>query len=123
MNPRRVSVFYTVSRQGGESFRPCMHEAHCFYPRLFGHKATLDASYTYELDYQAGQFPVELMDTELVLSWKFSEHLLWTFGPDWRWFTYRLESARRGYFGPWFVWQTRRPSAQVEDHPIPRLAR
>ena len=63
------------------------------YPRLFGHKATLDASYTYELDYQAGQFPVELMDTELVLSWKFSEHLLWTFGPDWRWFTYRLESA------------------------------
>jgi outer membrane protein assembly factor BamA len=74
------------------------------YPRLINHAASLDIAYTYELDYQAGQFPVEQVDTEISFSWKISDALMWSVGPDWRWFTYRLEpdeelSNTLEYFG------------------------
>ena len=74
------------------------------YPRLLDHSASIDLAYTYELDYQAGQFPVEQVDTEISFSWKISDALMWSLGPDWRWFTYRLEpdqdlSNALGYFG------------------------
>jgi translocation and assembly module TamA len=74
------------------------------YPRLLNHSASLDLAYTYELDYQAGQFPVEQVDTEISFSWKISDALMWSLGPDWKWFTYRLDPDQEltntlGYFG------------------------